>query len=161
VTAGPGCGSSFAGVGSYSDGKAGWTSHGSGCGSSFVSIPMSGNAAKDDAAAYGLWTIGTGAVRTGSCRVSVFVPGGDVTQVGGQPSVYRVFDRFEIGKGQPIGGFQVDQVGSRGRWVDAGSFRVTGGKLAVQLLNRGQDWSGSTRTYAHHAAGAIKAQCTA
>ncbi|OXM48471.1 hypothetical protein CFP71_32410 [Amycolatopsis thailandensis] len=163
-TAGRGCGggTGFTGYGAYSDGKAGWVNHGNGgCGTSFVSIPMSGDANKDDTSAYGLWTFNTGPVTTGSCAVSVFVPNGDVTEVGGSPSVYRVFDRFAVDKGTPVGTFQIDQVGNRGRWVNVGTFRINGAKLAVQLLNRGRDWSGSSKTYAHHAAATVKANCQA
>jgi translation initiation factor IF-2 len=162
--AGRGCGSGtgFTGVGAYSDGKSGWVNHGDGgCGTSFVSIPMSGDANKDDTSAYGLWTFNTGPVTVGSCAVSVFVPNGDVTAVGGSPSVYRVYDRFAVDKGTPVGTFQVDQIGTRGRWVNVGTFRINGAKLAVQLLNRGRDWSGSTKTYAHHAAAMVKAKCQA
>ncbi|EME62740.1 hypothetical protein [Amycolatopsis decaplanina] len=162
--AGRGCGAGtgFTGVGAYSDGKAGWVNHGDGgCGTSFVSMPMSGDANKDDASAYGLWTFNTGPVTAGSCAVSVFVPNGDVTVAGGSPSVYRVFDRFAVDKGTPVGTFQVDQIGNRGRWVNVGTFRINGAKLAVQLLSRGRDWSGSTKTYAHHAAAMVKAKCQA
>ncbi|WP_053737003.1 hypothetical protein [Nocardia sp. NRRL S-836] len=163
ATAGPGCGSGtrFDGVGMYRDGKEGWVDHGGGCGSAFTSIPMSGDAAKDDPSAYGLWTFNTGPVTAGTCTVSVFVPNGDITAVGGSPTYYRVFDRFEVAKGTPVGSFQVSQVANRGGWVTVGSFKVNGAKLAVQLLTRGRDWDGSKRTYAHHAAGAVKAKCQA
>ncbi|SMC96488.1 hypothetical protein [Lentzea albidocapillata] len=164
ATAGPGCTGStrFTGVGSYRDGQSGWVDHGNGgCGTSFVSIPMSGDATKDDTSAYGLWTFDTGSVKTGSCTVSVFVPNGDITKVGGNPTHYRVYDRFDVAKGSPTGSFQVSQVANRGKWVSAGSFKVTGSKLAVQLLTRGEDWKGSTRNYAHHAAAMVKATCQA
>ncbi|RSM75421.1 hypothetical protein DL991_27410 [Amycolatopsis sp. WAC 01375] len=162
--AGKGCGggTGFTGVGAYSDGKAGWVNHGGGgCGSAFVSIPMSGDANKDDPSAYGLWTFNTGPVTAGSCAVSVFVPNGDATVAGGSPSVYRVFDRFAVDKGTPVGSFQINQNANHGRWVSVGTFRINGAKLAVQLLNRGRDWSGSSKTYAHHAAAMIKAKCLA
>lgn len=162
--AGPGCAGTtrFTGVGMYRDGKAGWVDHGNGgCGTSFVSIPMSGDATQDDASAYGLWTFNTGPVATGMCTVSVFVPSGDITKVGGNPTYYRVYDRFEISKGTPVGSFAVKQVANLGKWVTVGSFRVSNYKLAVQLLTRGRDWEGSTRTYAHHAAAMVKAKCQA
>jgi hypothetical protein len=162
--AGPGCGGTtrFTGVGSYRDGKAGWVDYGNGgCGTSFVSIPMSGDATQDDASAYGLWTFNTGPVAAGTCAVSVFVPSGDITKVGGNPTYYRVYDRFEISKGTPVGSFTVKQVSNLGQWVSVGSFRVSNYKLAVQLLTRGRDWEGSTRTYAHHAAAMVKAKCQA
>ncbi|MEU5692066.1 hypothetical protein [Actinosynnema sp. NPDC020468] len=163
ATAGPGCAGStkFTGYGSYKDGKKGWVDNGSGCGSAFVSVPMSGDAKKDDASAYGLWTFNTGPVTAGTCAVSVYVPNGDVTVSGGNPTSYRVYDRFDVVQGSPVGSFDVKQVSSHGQWVSVGTFRINGAKLAVQLLTRGQDWQGSTKTYAHHAAGAVKASCQA
>mgnify|MGYP006160208709 CR=1 FL=1 len=52
------------------------------------------------------------------------------------------------------------QIEERGQWVDVGKFKANG-NLTVQLLTRGQDWNNSGPTYAHHAASAIKADCTA
>jgi hypothetical protein len=160
--AGPGCGgpTKFTGVGSYRDGKEGWVDHGSGCGSAFVSIPMSGDARKDDTSAFGVWTFSTGPVTTGTCAVSVYVPNGSLQEVGGNPTSYRVYDSY-VPSGSPTGSFEIKQVSERGKWVGAGSFRVTSGKLAVQLLTRGQDWNSSGPTYAHHAAAMVKADCKA
>jgi hypothetical protein len=156
-TAGPGCGG-FAGVGSYRDGRKGWVDHGSGCGSAFVSIPMSGSATKDDTSAYGLWQFSTGPVSKGTCALSVFVPNGNLEEVGGDPTTYRVFGGLQP-SGSPIGTFTVDQVDQRGKWVGVGSYQVTDGKLAVQLLSRGVDWNNNGPTFAHHAASAVKADC--
>ncbi|MFD9698645.1 hypothetical protein [Lentzea sp. NPDC059081] len=154
-TTGPGCGG-YTNVGLYRDGKKGWVDHGDGkCGSSFVSIPMSGDARKDDTSAYAQWTFAV----TGSCELSVFIPNGGVEEVGGNPTVYSVFDRNGVG-GTPMASFAIKQVDKRGQWVAAGKFKASG-NLTVQLLTRGQDWDGSGPTYAHHAAGAVKADCTA
>ncbi|GHH30333.1 hypothetical protein [Lentzea cavernae] len=154
-TTGPGCGG-YTSVGSYRDGRKGWVDHGDGrCGTSFVSIPMSGDARRDDSSAYGMWTFSV----TGTCDVSVFVPNGSLEQVGGNPTVYYVFDRNGVG-GTPMASFAIKQVDKRGQWVSAGKFKASG-NLTVQLLSRGQDWNGSGPTYAHHAAGAVKADCTA
>ncbi|GLZ28585.1 hypothetical protein Lesp02_07750 [Lentzea sp. NBRC 105346] len=158
-TAGPGCGG-FAGVGSYRDGREGWVDHGSGCGSAFVSIPMSGDANKDDSSAFGLWTFSTGPISSGSCSLSVYIPNGSLEEVGGNPTSYRVFDG-DRPSGSPIGSFVIKQVDQRGKWVGTGTFSVRSGKLAVQLLSRGQDWNSSGPTYAHHAASAVKAECRA
>ncbi|MFS8099705.1 hypothetical protein LFM09_21505 [Lentzea alba] len=154
-TAGPGCGS-YSSVGSYRDGQKGWVDHGDGkCGSTYVSIPMSGDARRDDTSAYGLYTFAA----SGTCDVSVHVPNGNLQEVGGNPTVYFVFDRNGVG-GTPMASFAIKQVDKRGQWVSAGKFKASG-NLTVQLVSRGQDWNSSGPTYAHHAASAIKADCTA
>jgi hypothetical protein len=155
LTMGPGCGG-YTSVGSYRDGRKGWVDHGDGkCGSTFVSIPMSGDARRDDTSAYGQWTF----TASGSCDVSVFIPNGNLEEVGGNPTVYYVFDRNGVG-GTPMASFAIKQVEKRGQWVAAGKFKASG-NLTVQLPTRGQDWNSSGPTYAHHAASAIKADCTA
>jgi hypothetical protein len=154
-TTGPGCGG-YTSVGSYRDGRRGWVDRGDGkCGSTFVSIPMSGDARRDDASAYGMWTFAV----TGTCDVSVHIPNGSLEEVGGNPTVYYVFDRNGVG-GTPMASFAIKQVDKRGQWVSAGKFKA-GGNLTVQLLSRGQDWDGAGPTHAHHAASAVKADCTA
>lgn len=155
LTMGPGCGG-YSNVGSYRDGRKGWVDHGDGkCGSTFVSIPMSGDARRDDASAYGQWTF----TASGTCDISVHIPDGNLEEVGGNPTVYYVFDRNGVG-GTPMASFAIKQVEKRGQWVSAGKFKASG-NLTVQLLTRGQDWNNSGPTYAHHAASAIKADCTA
>ncbi|MGZ3146643.1 hypothetical protein ACVDFE_32555 [Lentzea chajnantorensis] len=154
VTSGPGCGG-YRSVGSYRDGRRGWVEHGDGrCGSAFMSVPMSGDARRDDSSSYAMWTFAA----AGTCEVSVHVPDGDLTAVGGNPTVYFVYDRNGVG-GAPVASFAIKQVDRRGQWVTAGRFRSSG-TLTVQLLNRGQDWNRRGPTYAHHAAGAVKAHCT-
>lgn len=155
LTMGPGCGG-YSNVGSYRDGRKGWVDHGDGkCGSTFVSIPMSGDTRRDDASAYGQWTFAV----SGTCDVSVHIPNGGIEEAGGNPTVYYVFDRNGVG-GNPMASFAIKQVDKRGQWVSAGKFKSSG-NLTVQLLTRGQDWNNSGPTYAHHAASAIKADCTA
>lgn len=154
VTTGPGCGG-WTAAGSFRDGKKGWVDHGDGkCGSTYVSIPMSGDSRRDDSSAYGQWIFSA----TGTCSVSVHIPNGDLTEVGGNPTVYYVYDRNGVG-GTPMASFAIKQVDKRGQWVDVGKFKANG-NLTVQLLTRGQDWNNAGPTYAHHAAGAIKADCT-
>ncbi|MCX2949217.1 hypothetical protein [Lentzea sp. NEAU-D7] len=154
-TTGPGCGG-YTNVGLYRDGRKGWVDHGDGkCGSTFVSIPMSGDARRDDSSAYGMWTF----TATGTCEVSVHVPNGGLQEVGGNPTVYYVFDRNGVG-GTPMASFAIKQVDKRGQWVGVGKFKASG-NLTVQLVTRGQDWNSSGPTYAHHAASAVKADCTA
>ena len=155
LTMGPGCGG-YSNVGLYRDGRKGWVDHGDGkCGTAFVSVPMSGDARRDDASAYAQWTF----TAAGTCEVSVFIPNGNIEEVGGNPTVYNVFDRNGVG-GAPLASFAIKQVDKRGQWVNAGKFKSSG-NLTVQLLTRGQDWNNSGPTYAHHAASAVKADCTA
>jgi translation initiation factor IF-2 len=44
--------------------------------------------------------------------------------------------------------------------VSVGTFAATDGKIAVMLHDRGEDWKGTPRAYAHHAASAVRANCT-
>lgn len=155
LTMGPGCGG-YTNVGSYRDGRKGWVDHGDGkCGSTFVSVPMSGDARRDDPSAYAQWTFSV----SGTCDVSVHIPNGNLEEVGGNPTVYYVYDRNGVG-GTPAASFAIKQVEKRGQWVSVGRFKSSG-NLTVQLLTRGQDWNNSGPTYAHHAASAVKADCTA
>ncbi|MEU8926139.1 hypothetical protein AB0D10_35290 [Kitasatospora sp. NPDC048545] len=156
AVAGPGCGGSTSMQlnGWYDKGQEGWRKNsggytGDGCGGGFTSVPMSGDA-NDDKSNTVVWTFTTGSLTTGTCNLSVYVPNGDLKAVGGAPTYYTVQNRT----------FQVNQVASRGQWVPAGTFPLSGGKIAVVLHSRGEDWKGGTVTYAHHAASAVKANCT-
>ncbi|MFJ8475688.1 hypothetical protein [Kitasatospora sp. NPDC094011] len=159
AVAGPGCGGSTSVQqnGWFDDGQKGWRKNsggysGDGCGGGFTSMPMSGAANKDDSSNSVVWTFNTGSLTSGSCRLSVYVPNsGDIKAVGGAPTYYTVQGRS----------FEVNQVSSRGQWVPAGTFPLSGGRIAVTMHSRGQDWVGDTvKTYAHHAASAVRADCT-
>ncbi|MGW5848686.1 hypothetical protein ACWFQ8_12165 [Streptomyces sp. NPDC055254] len=168
AVAGPGCsgeGTTFGRNGWYTDGIEGWKQYGtgghgsSGCNGDFLAMPMSGSSSKD-AGNYVLWTFRTGAVTTGTCQVSVHIANNsDIRAVGGKPSYYTVHGDTSV-SGPTLGSFSINQPSQLGRWVSGGSFRITGGKLAVKLHDRGQDWSGSTKTYAHHAGSAVRLNCT-
>ncbi|MGW6913466.1 hypothetical protein ACWGB8_06545 [Kitasatospora sp. NPDC054939] len=135
----------------------GWS--GDGCNGKYSSVPMSGDARKDDGNSV-VWTFNTAPLVTGSCKLSVYVPAsGDVKEVGGAPTHYSVQRKSAPGTGT-IGDFIVNQVGQRGQWVSVGTYPLAEGKIAVMMHTRGQDWQGSTKTYAHHAASAVKADCT-
>ncbi|RKT16548.1 translation initiation factor IF-2 [Streptomyces sp. 1114.5] len=162
---GNGCGNSavsFAKNGWWTQGTAGWLSNsaggytGSGCNGSYVSLPMSGAANKDDPEGNSaVWTFSTAPVTSGSCRISVYVPNnGDLKAVGGKPSYYTVANASG-----GAGAFNVDQPANRGNWYDAGPFPVSGGRISVTLHSRGIDWGGSADK-AHHAAAAVRADCT-
>lgn len=161
---GPGCGgSSFSRPGYYTDGNKGWSSSkgayvGGGCDGSYFSVPMSGDRNKDgDNSA--VWRFTTGDVKQGSCQVSVYVPRGDLTKVGGDPSYYTVYQSDQTSN--PVGDFQIFQVREQGNWVNAGRFPVTDGRLTVKLHSRGVDWTDKGPTYAHHAAAQLKLDCSA
>ncbi|KAA5829175.1 hypothetical protein F1721_26270 [Saccharopolyspora hirsuta] len=165
AVAGPGCaGGSFSTPGYYTQGEAGWktSSNGAhaadGCNGSFSSLPMSGDPNKDgDNAA--VWRFTTGDVRQGSCQVSVFVPRGGLTRVGGDPSYYTVYRTDQTSN--PVGDFRIHQVRQQGGWVDAGRFPVSEGRLTIKLHSRGIDWTNDGPTYARHAAAQIKVACGA
>ncbi|MGA5824024.1 hypothetical protein ACPC54_40030 [Kitasatospora sp. NPDC094028] len=61
--------------------------------------------------------------------------------------------------GGSAGSFSINQTANQGSWVDAGSYAYRGA-LSVTLHTRGLDWSGDGKTYAHHAASAVRATCT-
>ncbi|MER8041259.1 hypothetical protein [Streptomyces sp. NPDC094032] len=164
AVAGSGCGGGGTGYSRYgywTNGKEGWLSSSSGgaCGG-FDAMPMSGSATRDSGN-YVLWTFRTGAVTTGSCQVSVFIPNvSDIKLVGGKPSLYTVRGAAAA-SGTVLGSFAVDQPSNRGAWVSGGTYRISGGALSVLLNDRGKDWTGSsTKTYAHHAASAVRVTCT-
>ncbi|MFJ2867722.1 hypothetical protein [Kitasatospora sp. NPDC087314] len=165
AVAGFGCsgpGGHFQEVGAFRQGTDGWVTVNSGgltgdsCDGRYEAVPMSGDKNKDDNSTYALWTFDVGA-GSASCDVSVYVPSsGSIQQVGGAPAYYTVAGA----SGADLGPFTVDQVGHRGGWVDAGTFRPAGGSLVVRLHNRGQDWTGSGQpTHAHIAAAPIRLTC--
>jgi hypothetical protein len=138
----------------YSAAAGGWT--GDGCAGRVVSVPMSGSRTVDDQDNVVVWwfrvPIGS------SCAIEVFVPGtGDVLDAAGAPATYLVYATTGA-VGAPIGGVTVDQVHNQGRWVAAGSFRLTGGELAVRLATRGIDW-GPGRVGAHLGVSALRVIC--
>jgi translation initiation factor IF-2 len=169
AVAGPNCAStcaSFTYSGWYTDGKEGWQKYGSGgyagggCNGGFLSLPMSGKAGSDAGNSL-RWTFRTGAVTSGTCQVSVHIPSNtDIKAVGGKPSYYTVH-AGTTGSDPILRTFNVNQPSLRGQWVSAGGVRITGGVLTVKLHDRGLDWSGSRKTYAHHAGDAARVQCTA
>ncbi|MFJ5229313.1 hypothetical protein ACIQBJ_05365 [Kitasatospora sp. NPDC088391] len=167
AVAGTGCtnaGTGYDQNGWYTEGSTGWTSSstggyaGSGCSGKYVSLPMSGNASKDAGKSV-LWAFTTNPVPSGTCRISVYIPNnGDVKAVGGKPAYYTVQRYFTTGEGT-ISAFTIDQTANRGKWVNAGTFPATNGKIAVMLHDRGIDF-GSGAEQAHHAASAVRADCS-
>ncbi|MGW2868022.1 hypothetical protein [Kitasatospora sp. NPDC001225] len=159
VIAGPYCsgGGQYKTNGWFDQGSSGWRNNsggysGDGCNGTYASMPMSGNANKDDNGNSVVWTFTVDKVT--SCTLSVYIPAsGDVKQVGGNPSTYTV----QSGGGQ-VGSFTINQTASRGSWVNNGPFTYRG-PISVTLHSRGVDWGGSSG--AHHAASAVRATCTA
>ncbi|MFE3106958.1 hypothetical protein ACFXKJ_05600 [Kitasatospora indigofera] len=150
--------------GRYEKGQEGWVTNSGGyaadgCNGKYASLPMSGAAEKDDGNSV-VWTFNTAPVVNGSCALAVYVPAsGDIKAVGGAPSYYTVQSKSEPGTGT-ISHFVVNQTSSRGSWVGVGTYPATNGKIAVMLHTRGEDWKDGTKTYAHHAASAVRANCT-
>lgn len=169
ATAGPWCSNGGTGFEQYAwfdDGVAGWHSYGTGgwtgngCGGRYTAMPMSGNKSKD-ARNSTVWTFATGKVSRGRCTISVYIPNNtNAKAVGGKPAYYTVQNQFSPRSGT-IGSFKIDQTANRGRWVRAGNFPVSNGRIAVMMHDRGQDWTGTTKTYAHDAASAVRANCSA
>jgi hypothetical protein len=160
VVAGPGCGGGgYTRVGYYTDGKSGWLAgsdgySGAGCDGRFDALPMSGTTTGDDPSLYARWTFDPGAHR--QCAVTVYTPeNGSKVYVGGSPAHFSV---HQVTGGTSLAGFHIDQPASRGRWVSGASF-TAGGPFYVRLDNTGQDWTGNRKTYAHVAAGRIRATC--
>jgi translation initiation factor IF-2 len=159
AVAGPFCGGSgvkYRTDNWYTQGQSGWTTNsggwsGNGCNGQYNSMPMSGS--HGDYGNDAVWTFQVGSVK--SCDLAVYIPAsGDIMKVGGNPSFYTVNN----GAGS-IGSFSINQTASQGQWVDEGSFPYNG-MIYVTLHDRGIDWTDTAKTYAHHAADAIKATCT-
>jgi hypothetical protein len=162
---GPYCSNSSTGFheyGKWTDGQKGWTTHvgqytSSGCDGHYVSVPMSGDSGTDKGNS-AVWTFSTGSVHSGTCQVSVYVPNdSNVEHVGGHPTTYSVYDAIGA-SGSSVGSFQVAQTSNRGHWVAGGSYRVTDGRLSVELHDRGIDYTSGYQE-AHHAAAAISLSC--
>ncbi|GAB2931067.1 hypothetical protein GCM10027280_18360 [Micromonospora polyrhachis] len=149
-------------IGRYSEDKQGWVRVGSGawtadgCDGSFDTMPMSGSKTKDDSSFYAEWwfAVGTG---TRSCAVSTYVPTTTVHRhVAGKPATYQVRDTEG---GAVRATFTVDQRVNRGRWVSAGTYAVSGGRIVIRGVNRGEDWNDDGRTYEHVAVAQLRVTC--
>ena len=117
-----------------------------------MAMPMSGSATRSDPQAYAVWWFKTGAVTSGQCSVSVYVPAGSARDVAGRPAYYQVVR----GKNdmRVVRQFTVNQAANHGRWVNAGAFPVSNGVFALRLVNRGVDAHGE-----HLAAAQVKVSC--
>ncbi|MFK0169467.1 hypothetical protein ACIQU5_11745 [Streptomyces sp. NPDC090306] len=167
AVAGPNCesGQRFQKHGYVSDAKTGWSTStggyvGGGCDGHYVSVPMSGSATKD-AGNTTNWLFDLPA-SVSACKVSVYIPrNSSVLKVGGTDTYYTVYRYFLPKDSNLLGHFTINQVAHEGSWYNlSGWYPITEKKLSVELHDRGLDWQGSTRTYAHHAASAVKVSCT-
>ena len=130
-----------------------------GCNGAAWAVPMSGDAKKDDRKIVVEWYFTTGAVTSGSCLVSVYVPNtGVADDSAGRPAHYAVYGSVDA-TGTPLGQFTIDQTQTRGRYVDAGRYPASG-HLSVRLTNRGVDF-GEGRDDAHLGAAAVRVTCSA
>jgi hypothetical protein len=62
--------------------------------------------------------------------VSIYIPNGTTTEVGGYSVTYRVYN----GAGGELRKFQLDQRDNRGNWLRSGTYRVSGA-LHIQVDN--------------------------
>ncbi|MGP3983842.1 hypothetical protein [Streptomyces sp. KR80] len=157
---------------------------GGSCDGSFAAVPMSGSPDSDhDNRAIWWWSVGQDSEE---CELEVYVPSSSNSHdVAGNPTTYQVlsgssagdggsggYDGGSGGYGGGGGGgyraysgygsyetFRIDQTANRGSLVDAGTYQVEDGRVAVLMLDRGQDWNESGPTYAHHAAAQMKVTC--
>ncbi|WP_231631879.1 adhesin, partial [Streptomyces clavuligerus] len=131
----------------------GWTEKG--CDGSFTSVPMSGDPGAD-ARNRVVWWWSVGEAKR--CDLAVYVPDDpESTHVGGHPTTYLVLSdpRDESSR---YGRFEIDQTNTTSKTIRAGSFPVKGGRLAVMMLDRGENhWSDGT--VPHHAASQIRITC--
>jgi hypothetical protein len=177
AVAGPTCGNSatrFAVDGYYvrtSNGQStGWATSssgghaGDGCAGGFVSVPLSGQAHNYDSNRFALWTFHLSASFThATCALFTFVPyNPQVAYVGGDPAYYFYYgtDYSYGSKAQPLGGYLVDQIATRGTWVRSGSFTVKTGWVAVKMLDAGVNQTRATSN-AHAAAAQARLTCQA
>ncbi|MFJ8229832.1 hypothetical protein ACIQ9E_07705 [Streptomyces sp. NPDC094448] len=158
---GPGCDTpGFAAGGRYdSKGKDRWrgsrgSTTGYGCSGFYFSVPMSDRSTDDS---WAQWKFTTGKVTKGVCAVQVYIPNvRNITYVGGSPAYYTVYRAFTQKSSNVLGTFSLNQTSHLGGWVNAGSYRISGGKISVVLGNRGSD-SGNR----HAAAAPVRVSCTA
>ncbi|MFF3554015.1 hypothetical protein ACFYXL_11435 [Streptomyces tsukubensis] len=158
---GPGCDTpGFAAGGRYdSKGKDRWrgsrgSTTGYGCSGFYFSVPMSDRSSDDS---WAQWKFTTGKVTKGVCAVQVYIPNvKNITYVGGNPAYYTVYRAFTQKSSNVLGTFSINQTAHLGGWVNAGSYRISGGKISVVLGNRGSD-SGNR----HAAAAPVRVNCTA
>ncbi len=124
---------------------------GSGCGGGFATHWITSSTVDCCSVAYSTftWRFST-KLSSGSCQVSVYIPDGTTTEVGGHPARYTVY----TGSGQSVGTFELDQRDNMGRWLPGGTFTDTGSSFEVQLDN--QTSSGSHQV----AASALKVSCS-
>lgn len=168
ATTGYGCAESsslvFTQHGFYSSGDKGWLRVNGGaykgptCNGTFDAMPMSGSATSDDKDNWASWQFRTGTVTSGNCFVSVFIPiDGSIEHVGGNPSVYSIYDGFDTTGTAPFG-TQINQAANQGKWVTA-QVHITHGAVAVLLHSRGVDFTSKGPDFAHHAVAQVHVDC--
>ncbi|BBA96946.1 hypothetical protein RVR_2480 [Actinacidiphila reveromycinica] len=177
AVAGPGCASDatsgFAAYGYYtgtnSDQTTGWTTSAKGgysggsCTGSYLSLPVSGQKVSYDQDRFALWRFDFSATYTSaSCTLATYVPEGARTAASGDPAYYYYYqtDEDHSSDGSSLGGYRVDQVTHRGRWVTGGSFKVRTGVVTVKLVDAGARDDSAAKD-AHVAAAQVRITCHA
>jgi hypothetical protein len=112
--------------------RGGWSQDG--CHGTFEAIPMSGDASKDDANQNVVWWFIPRAGTT-RCEMMVYLPASDnpldSAATGAQFLVLAGRNGSEFAE------LTMDQTQDRGSWKSAGTFPVSRGGLALELVNRG------------------------
>ncbi|WP_238019659.1 hypothetical protein KZZ52_15280 [Dactylosporangium sp. AC04546] len=129
--------------------RGGWS--GAGCAGVFWAVPMSGTS-QDDPGTSVLWWFAPRGMTAASCDMFVYVPKAERPQdAAGRPTTYLV----TRGRDDPtvIGSFAIDQPAQRGRWVPAGRYPLSDGRIGVKMANRG------TSTADRHAAAQVSIEC--
>ncbi|MGW7362831.1 hypothetical protein ACWGI8_05215 [Streptomyces sp. NPDC054841] len=154
---------SYRHVGRYENGQEGWYTlpsggfDGGGCSGAFEAVPMSGSATSDDPNAFAEWTFSVGSPSR-ECTISAFVPSGATERdAAGAPAFYTI---RSSSTGSAYSTFAIDQTTRRGQWVTGKKVQPQGTNIVVRLHNRGEDWSGTTRTNAHIGAAQLSVRCT-
>ncbi len=110
----------------------GWA--GDGCHGTFESVPLSGDAGRDDTGVAALWWFRPDPT-LGSCEILVYLPVGP--RAGDAAASSASYQVLAGRSGTAYATFVVNQTDRPGRWHSAGSFPLNGEELAVRLGNRG------------------------
>ena len=110
----------------------GWSNDG--CHGTFEAIPMSGNAAKDDPKQYVVWWF-TPSAGMNRCEITVYIPAPDDPLDSAATAAH--FAVLAGRGGTEFAQFTIDQTNGRGSWKSGGTFAVSQGGLAVELVDRG------------------------
>ncbi|HWB34742.1 MAG TPA: hypothetical protein VHA75_01830 [Rugosimonospora sp.] len=116
----------------YTVARGGWTQDG--CHGTFEAIPMSGDAGKYNQNQSLVWWFTPGAAMV-RCDVSVYLP--DSGQPADSAATAAQFYVTAGRNGTAFASFVVDETAKRGAWLPVGTYPVSQGAIAVELVNQG------------------------